>query len=207
MANKNNIILKMKDYLFLVFWEIKTNKGIFSFYTIIAVLLFSLSVGLLSLATNIPGLISDELKEINADTINITNISIDDAQSVLSMQVELIDATVTPQNLSINNFNDVIDELFWGGVLLNDITNTTASINFISEVLINGECIISLTHEDDYYPIWMSGEMAEALGLTLNSYLSMYDFDNNELCIVYVAGIFESDEHFISMFLKVYTLF
>ena len=196
MMKENNTPIRAKDCLRIVFWELTINKALFLFYMIVTVLLFSISVGLLSLAFRLPELIAGELKEANADNINIANLTLSEAETVLSRQVELLDATLMPQALSISNFILETDSFFWGGILLDGIENTAMGIDFLAEKMLAGNGISEVRGEASGHPIWLSKGMAEELGLNLDSRLPMLDFNENELCDVYVAGIFESDEHF-----------
>lgn len=185
MTNVNKIII----------WELKINKGVFLFYLIIIVLLFSISVSLLGLAFNIPVLIAGELKAVNADNINITNVTTNEAERVLAKQVELLDATVTPQDLKNNNLEIETDKFFWGGVLLDATYYPGIDIEFITKILLTGMNSGEAEVENGCYPIWIERGMAEETGLNLYSRLLMFDFNGIELCNVYVAGIFESADH------------
>ncbi|MCL2253368.1 MAG: hypothetical protein FWC09_02910 [Lachnospiraceae bacterium] len=196
MTKENNSLKKAMNYLNIFFWELKINRFLFLFYFIIMVLLFSISVGLLSLASNLPMLIAGELKKANADNINITNLTLNEAETVLSMQIELLDVTIVPQILSIENFEIETNKYFRGGVLFDATFNTALDVDFITEKMLSGRGIRDVSIENDYYPIWVSKKMAEEAGLILNSRFPMIDFDESRLLNVYVAGIFESDEHF-----------
>lgn len=187
--------------LHIALYEIIKNKFLFFFYSVIFILLFSISLNFFEMAFNIPSEFENKIKGTVMEEINIDNVNKKDINIVREL----------PANVKTCNSNFIFDESSLGleNIKSKNIDNVdyfsgcfviwkdenNYLVNQMNDRLLKGSGFTQNNiFEINKYSIWISEKFAKKFDLKLNQILNFYLEDEKKVGEVEIIGVFKESK-------------
>lgn len=187
--------MMIKNYMTIVINELKSNKGMFSFYLIIFICLISIGTSILDVSFYLPERISTSVREMELDWVMV-NVR---HQKQLDRMTFLYDLEC--MDVYVNEFgNDTlgltqIEETYSGGVLINNADMQNILITIIENQLLCGEINdLANPFNQKEYGLYICETIAKKEELDVNKTVRLMGREGETIVLLKIMGIYKDSE-------------